>query len=197
MLRIVFAACVAAASAASALAQSFALSPGDTIDVSVLEDPALGRQVLVRPDGRISLPLAGTLQAAGRTPEALANDIRGRLAGDFVSPPTVTVSLIGLGAEEEQEADEVAAASLARIYVIGAVNAPGAYDVELPIDVLQALANAGGPDVFAARDRIQVRRAAEVLFFDYEQIEDGAVPPNLIEMADGDVLVVPERGLFE
>ena len=107
----------------------------------------------------------------------------------------MTVSLVGLG--DDEQADEIAAGSLARIYVIGAVSAPGAYDVELPIDVLQALANAGGPDVFAARDRIQVRRAAEVLIFDYEQIEDGVVPPNLIEMADGDVLVVPERGLFE
>jgi polysaccharide export outer membrane protein len=84
---------------------------------------------------------------------------------------------------------------------MGEVGAPGRYDLERPVDVLQALAIAGGPGAFAARNRIQVRRQAadgeRVMLFDYESLEDGATPRQLVELRDGDVIIVPERGLFD
>lgn len=169
----------------------YLIRPGDTLDISVLEDPGLNRQVLVRPDGKISLPLAGTLEAEGLTPERLQADISRRLAKDFVTAPTVSVALTSFNRDED----------LAQIFIIGAVNSPGRYEVELPIDVLEALALAGGPGVFAARTRIQVRRRGnlgdQILTFNYETIENGLVPSAAIDLADRDVIVVPERGLFE
>lgn len=192
----VFATILWLATGLSASAQDYLLKPGDRIDVSVLEDPGLNRQLLIRPDGKVSLPLAGTLQAADRTPEALQTAIRRALSRDFVEPPTVTVSVIDVA--EEDPIDEEA---LITIYVIGEVGQPGRYDVETPIDLLQALALSGGPGVFAARDRVQVRRRASdgesVMLFDYEQIEDGATPAQFVALEDGDVIVVPERGLFD
>jgi polysaccharide export outer membrane protein len=177
-------------------AQDYLLQPGDRIEVSVLEDPGLNRTVLVRPDGRISLPLAGTVMAGGQTPEAVQSAIRRALSRQFVQPPTVTVALVSLA-----DPAAAAAAGSATVYVVGEVNRPGALNVTLPIDVLQALALAGGPGTFAARQRIQVRRRGAggetVLLFDYDMIEDGLVPSAEIALADGDVIVVPERRLFE
>ncbi len=172
----------------------YLLEPGDLIDISILEDPTLNRQALIRPDGNISMPLAGTIAAAGRTPEAVQRLIRRRLAKDFVEPPNVTVSLAAV-AEETVWEDPA-------FYVLGEVNTPGRYsfDGEKPVTVLQALSLAGGLDVFAARKRVQIRRYAgdieTLLLFDYDAVEsgEGLMRPLFIE--DGDVIVVPERGLF-
>lgn len=180
-----------------ALGQDYLVQIGDRLEVSVLEDPGLGRTVLVRPDGRVTLPLAGSIEAAGSTPEALQVRIRNALAAQFVQPPTVTVSVVSLGGGGEVPEDAVQAT----IYVLGQVGRPGNYQVVLPMDILQMLAIAGGPGTFAARQRIQVRRRGgdgeSVLLFDYDKIEDGLVPSTEIQLVDGDVIVVPERRLFE
>ncbi len=171
----------------------YALAPGDRIDISVLEDPSLNRQARVRPDGKISMPLAGAIAVAGLTPEAAQGLIRRRLAKDFIEPPNVTVSLVAVGEE----------ASLPAFYVLGEVALPGrfTFDEEKPVTVLQALALAGGLDVFAARKRVQIRRYADnvetLQLFDYDAVEsgEGLLAPLFLE--DGDVIVVPESGLFE
>lgn len=176
----------------------FVLSPGDVVSVSVLEDASLDRQVLVRPDGRVTFPLAGTLPAADRSLEDLQESIRAALASDFIEPPTVTVALV-------QPSEAAAAAAeqedLQFIYVIGQVANPGRHPITEPVDVLRALAIAGGPGVFAATSRIQVRNRDEnggevVRLFDYEAVQEGA-GAEMIEVGNGDVVVVPERGLFE
>lgn len=181
----------------SAVAQEYLLQPGDRIEVTVLEDPGLNRTVLVRPDGRVTLPLAGSLVVAGRTPESVAITVRNTLASQFVEPPNVTVSLVAFDRDQLGEALESA-----EIFIIGQVARPGTFQVTLPMDVLQALALAGGPGTFAARRRIQVRRrlpegGESVFLFDYDMIERGLVPSADIRLADGDVIVVPERRLFE
>ena len=183
----------------SATAQSYLVQNGDRLEVTVLEDPGLNRTVLVRPDGRISLPLAGTVQAAGNSPEQVQAAIRRNLSSQFVQPPTVTVSVVALG---EASAATAEVEGMASIYVIGEVARPGPLQIELPMDALRALAVAGGPGVFAARQRIQIRRqdadgTENVFLFDYDAIERGAVPIDQIMLADGDVIVVPERRLFE
>jgi polysaccharide export outer membrane protein len=187
---------VASLWAGAAAGQSYLIEPGDRLSISVIEDPSLNRTVLVRPDGRISMPLAGSIQAGGRTTEAVETAIRRALSRDFVQPPTVSVALEGLGQAPEQRDD-----ALTTIYVIGQVARPGRYDVESPVDILQALAVAGGPGVFAATGRIQVRRRAptgETLFlFDFDMVQDGEVPSEPVTLLDGDVIVVPQRRLFE
>ncbi|MEO1493038.1 MAG: polysaccharide biosynthesis/export family protein [Pseudomonadota bacterium] len=178
----------------------YRLQPGDVIFVGVLEDADLDRQVLLLPDGRISLPVAGTIMAAGKTPTKLEDIIRSRLRSNFVKEPTITVSVVALGEPTE---DEV---RTQEVYVLGEVASPGRYeyDAETPIDVLQALSLAGGLGPFAARDRIQVREriagAPQTLrFFDYEAVEDGVLDleGDLSTLANSAVIVVPERGLFD
>ncbi|MEX2518656.1 MAG: polysaccharide biosynthesis/export family protein [Paracoccaceae bacterium] len=187
------------AAAGSAAAQEddglYRLGAGDQIEITILEDPSLNRQVLILPDGRISLPIAGTMKAAGSTPEQLAAQVRSRLSSIFVTPPTVTVSALGLaeGSEEEDEPELV--------FVIGEVNSPGAVRLSRPMTVLQSLAMAGGPGPFAARSRIQIHREADgvttVETFNYEAVEDGTAATAGPVLTDGDIIVVPERSLFD
>jgi polysaccharide export outer membrane protein len=179
--------------------QPYLLRPGDTIEISILEDPSLNRTVLVRPDGRVALPLAGTVVAGGRSPEEVRDAIRRALSREFVQPPSVTVSVVGLGQDDPLVDEE---AEPGRIYVLGQVARPGVFDVLLPIDALRALAIAGGPGAFAASDRIQIRRRTQdggetVMLFDYEALERGAIPTANIRLQTDDVIVVPERRLFE
>lgn len=172
----------------------YRFAPGDSVEVTVLEDPSLNRQVLILPDGRISIPIAGTFTAEGKTPEQLAARIRSGLSGIFVSPPTVTVSALGLADGAAGQTQEV-------IYVVGEVRSPGAFPFEKPMTVMQTLALAGGPGPFAARSRIQVHHNVDgvptMQVFDYEALEDGHSIELGPLLADGDVIVVPERSLFD
>ena len=177
----------------------YRLQPGDTILISVLEDPELDREVLILPDGRISLPVAGSLVAAGRTPVELQAAIRARLRSNFVKPPSVTVGVSSLAPEDEDDAN------LNEVFVLGEVASPGRYeyDAEKPISVIKALSLAGGLGPFAARGRIQVREAEgqteRMRLFDYDSAEEGLLNTirDLDPLQDGAVILVPERGLFE
>ncbi len=185
-----------------ASAEEYTLQPGDIVEITVLEDSNLNRRVLVGPDGNIAMPLAGTIQAGGRTLAAMQNAIASRLRGQFVLPPSVTASLVALG-PPGGAGGAAAVVDLSTVYILGEVQRPGRYDykAETPITVLQALALAGGPGVFAARSRIQVREPGDsgdtVHTFDYAAIENGrsAEAPPIVQ--NGAVIVVPEKGLFE
>lgn len=179
----------------TAVDPDFRLGPGDVLLINVLEDPTLDTEALVRPDGLITMPLAGTVRAAGRTPEEVAAAIRQQLAAEFVEPPTVSVVLRAL-APVPPEAQQFLS-----IYVIGQVNNPGLIPIEEPIGILQALALAGGVGVFGDAERIQVRQVDEagverVLLVNYELIEEGGIVPKIV-LDDGDTILVPERGLFD
>lgn len=176
----------------------YVLQPGDVISISVLEDPLLDRKVLIAPDGRIAMPLAGTVKAEGLTADQLQRSIQNRLRGNFVERPNVTVALESVKEEEEEE-------ELSDVYVLGEVTRPGRYEYEAedPITVLQALTLAGGLGPFAASERIQVREvtsSTETLrLFNYEAAQDGLLNSSrdLSALQNGAVIVVPERGLFE
>lgn len=191
MMVCVFLISQAAGAWAQAKQESYKIEAGDQLAISVLEDPGLNATVLVRPDGRISLPLAGTITVEGRTPEEVQTVIRRNLARDFVTPPTVTVSVASLGR----------ATVFPAFYIVGEVSQPGRYEMAEPVDILQALAIAGGPGVFAATSRIQLRRkdlsGETVTTFDYDLVEQGRTPIANVELMDGDVIVIPQRGLFE
>jgi polysaccharide biosynthesis/export protein len=190
------------ATAPQAQAQDpYQLQPGDVVEITVIEDPNLNRRVLVGPDGRISLPLAGSVVAAGRTLSEVQSSIQTGLAGSFVRPPTVTASLVSLAPPPLPELEEEI--ELFSVYVLGEVNRPGRYDYESekPISVLQALALAGGPGIFADRDEIQVRNledgAEKVRIFNYDAVEKGLGATLATSLSDGAIIVVPERGLFD
>jgi len=184
---------------------SYRIQAGDTLAISVLEDPNLNRSVLVRPDGGISLPIAGNIQAGGNSISAVERLVTERLASGFSIKPTVSVALASVGpiatAVAQQRALDAADTTI-DIFFIGEVNGAGNQQVERGTSLLQAIASAGGLTQFAAESRIQLRRTdrngRETIFlFDYDAVQDGAQIVNNLAVQSGDVIVVPERRLFE
>lgn len=188
--------------APQAMAQgSYRIQPGDTLDVTVLEDEALNRQVLVGPDGRISLPLAGTVRAGGQTIEAVEASIADKLAPNFAVKPNIFVALSALAPPPEPGA-AAATGDTIDVYVLGQVNTPGRMELEPGTSLLQAIAAAGGVDRFAATKRIQLRRTIaggqeQMYLFNYRDVERGGRITSSLTLRQGDVIVVPERRLFE
>jgi polysaccharide export outer membrane protein len=182
---------IAMCHAAIAHDRIYRLKKGDTLEIWVEQDPNLRRQVVVAPDGRIALPLAGHLRAAGLTPEALERALAARLQKNFTTDVDVTVILANAAEPEEQGI----------IYVTGEVANPGSFTVTTPTTVLQAIALSGGLSEFAAKRRVHVRRTAKgrqvLIPFDYRNVETGRDMSDNVLLKDGDVVVVPERGLFE
>ncbi len=173
----------------------YRLRAGDKIEIWVEQDPNLRRQVLIAPDGRISLPLAGHLRASGLTPERLELALKERLQKLYTSDLNITVLLVETALVQQVVAESI-------VYVTGEINNPGAQVMRTPTNVLQAIALAGGLGQFAAKKRILIRRTGtdgDILIpFNYHDVEDGNedVLGNVI-LRHGDVIVVPERGLFE
>jgi polysaccharide biosynthesis/export protein len=177
----------------AAIAQSAQLQPGDVISISVYQDPKLDRQVLIGPTGMIAFPLIGQIHASGLTPSALENVLKERLKGKFAEGPDVTVSLIAEKALEEDLKP--------RVYITGEVLRPGYFVVRTKLDVMQAIAMAGGFSPFAAKRRIQVRRKVNgvesIFLFNYDDFFSGANMDDNVRVRAGDVIIIPERGLFE
>jgi polysaccharide biosynthesis/export protein len=182
------------APAAFAQSAGYRIQPGDTLAVTVLEDETLNRQVLVLPDGSVSVPLAGNVAAAGRSVGSVESTIADRLASNFAVRPSVFVSVVGL-------AEEIV--DTFPIYVLGQVTAPGLVQVEPGTTLLQAIALSGGLDRFAAARRIQLRRSdpstgqERLYLFNYRAVERGGSIESMITLREGDVILVPERRLFE
>lgn len=158
----------------------YKISPEDVLEISVWREEDLQREVIVRPDGGISFPLAGDIQAAGKTPKQLQADITERLE-TFIPDAVVTVSVVELRG--------------LRVYVSGKVQNPGQFTVGRYIDVLQAIALAGGLTPFADQDGIHViRRTAEgekVFDFDYAAVQRGRKLEQNILLESDDIVVVP------
>ena len=177
-----------------ALAQLEPLQPGDTLQISVWQDPKLDRTLVVGPDGMISYPLAGHIRAGGITAEALEKIIRTRLQKNYTGQIDVTVSLA-----KPNEAAEIE--TKPKVYVTGEVQKPGSYTIKRGTDVVQAIALAGGLSPFAANRRIQVHRkiagADTIFLFNFKTFESGADMTENINLRPGDIIVVPERGLLE
>lgn len=189
---------------------SYRIQPGDVLQMEVLEDPSLNRSLLVLPDGTVSLPLAGSVVARGQSVEALTSAIAGALAPKFAAPPTVFLSIGQLNptttavaqAAAGIAAQGVSAQGTVSVYALGEVAQQGLVAVEPGTTLLQFLAQSGGLTQFAATKRIQLRRAdkktgQETMYnFDYKAVQQGAAAPVIV-LRDGDVIVVPERRLFE
>jgi len=194
MTRALLAVLAVLLAAPMALAQSagYRIQPGDQLAITVLEDDTLNRQLLVLPDGSISVPLAGTIRASGRSVESVESAIADRLASNFAVRPSVFVSVVSV--------DETYGTF--PVYVMGQVATPGMVEVEPGTTLLQAIALAGGLDRFAATKRIQLRRTdatgqERLYLFNFNAVERGSAITSMITLREGDVLIVPERRLFE
>ena len=180
-----------------ALAQEYRIQSGDRLTVEVLEDASLNRTLVVLPGGTIDFPYAGSIRVAGQSPTAVGSTISQALAGVLAAPPTVFVTatpLVEPVTPTEPEKDIV------NIYIMGEASAPGPKAVLPGTTFLQALSQAGGLTPFAATKRIQLRRAAvpgQVITVNYAAIMRGAGMNLDPVLGEGDVIIVPERGLFE
>lgn len=157
------------------------VQPGDLLEISVWKEEDLQREVLVRPDGRFSFPLAGDISATGRTVEELQQQIASRLE-TYIPDLVVTVSIKEIRGN--------------KIYVLGQVNTPGEFVVNPRVDVMQALSMAGGTTAFAALDDIVILRRdrngnQQAIPFAYNEVERGRSLEQNIVLSSGDVVVVP------
>lgn len=171
-------------------AQEYRVQPGDTLRVEVVEDDSLNRTLLVSPDGRISLPGAGALRVRGLTIEQIQTALAAQLAPNFVNPPNVFVDIQALAPDDEEEA-------VTAIFVVGEATNVGRIELEPGTTLLQAFAQFGGFTNFAATRRIQLRRGAEIYTIDYHKILDGSSRNGSVRMREGDVIIIPQRKLFE
>lgn len=177
--------------------EGYRLRAGDSLRIEVVEDAGLNRTVLIAPDGRINVPLAGAILAGGRTVEAVQTDVAARLAGSFAAPPTVFVALERVAEPRAPAGGGTPARTTVDIYVMGEGAKPGRIDVERGTTLLQAFAQMGGFTKFAATKRIQLRRGTQTYAIDYTAIERGTSTAGATVLQKGDVILVPQRRLFE
>lgn len=190
--------------AAAAVAQSgYQIRTGDQLTIEVVEDPTLNRQVLVLPGGTISFPLVGGILAGGKSTDQLSADLAAALAENFAATPTVFVSVASLAERAAVVSGAPVEPLTIDVFVMGEVETPGRLQLEHGTTLLQGLSQTGGFSRFAATRRIQLRRidpqtGAYVSFkFNYRAVEDGAQISGRTVLVDGDVIVVPQRRLFE
>lgn len=178
-------------------AQAQTLKSGDSLSVSVLQDPKLDRNVVVDPSGEIAFPLAGHVRARGLTPQALENVLKAKLKGNF-KDENLDITVAVLSAPKDIPEEDLKP----KIFITGEVVRPGSYVVRQPTTLMQAIALAGGIGPYAAKSRIQVRRRADggnetIFVFNYRAYEAGADLEGNIKLRAGDVIMVPERGFFD
>jgi polysaccharide export outer membrane protein len=195
-MRILLALLFFAGFATGAVAQT--IKSGDSLSISVLQDPKLDRQVIVDPSGQIAFPMAGHIRARGLTPQAVENILKDKLKPNYKDEALdITVALTGVAKPEPPEED-----LKPKVFVTGEVIRPGSYVVRQRTTLMQAIALAGGFGPFAAKRRLQVRRrfsdGNEVIFaFDYRAYEAGYDLEGNVTLRAGDVIIVPERGILE
>lgn len=159
---------------------SYLLQPGDILQVSVWREQELQSEVVIRPDGNMSFPLSGDVMAAGRGVDEVRADLEVRLR-KFVPEAVVTVAVKALAGN--------------RVFIVGKVLKAGDFVMNRPIDVMQAIALAGGATPFADLGGIRIlRRAAGKLVsipFSYGDVESGRRLEQNILLQGGDTVVVP------
>jgi len=159
---------------------AYVIQPNDLLEIVVWGEPEISRTVLVRPDGRISLPLVQDLQASELTPIELKALMENRLK-EYVDSPNVTVIIQAIQSY--------------KVYVIGQIQSPGGIVVQKPITVLQALTLAGGFQQYADESEISIVRTTgqdHLIFeFNYKDVIKGKKAEQNILLRSGDVVVVP------
>ena len=158
----------------------YKIQPGDILSVSVWREPDMQLELMVRPDGGISVPLIGNVVASGSTVDQLSKDLAEKLKSYMPDLSIVVAVKQPLGN---------------KIYIIGKVNKPGEFIMNRQLDVMQALSMAGGTSRFASLGNIKILRRfneGQIVYpFNYKDIENGKNLDQNIILLSGDVVVVP------
>lgn len=170
-----------ALSAANPHDDSFVIGDDDVLSINVWKEPDVSRSIPVRSDGRISLPLVGELQAAGRTPLQLEKDITARLK-NYISEPEVTVMVQQINSQ--------------KFNILGQVAKPGSYSLTNGTTVLDAIATAGGFRDFAKQKDIYILRqnpngSDSRIAFNYKDVIRGKHTEQNVKLEPRDTIIVP------
>lgn len=161
----------------------YSINAGDFLSITVWNEPAFSaEQLLVRPDGFISAPVLGEIKAGGQTISQLQAHLAKILSRYLKDEPTVVATLLASGGSQ--------------IFVLGKVNAPGAYPMTGSFDVTQVIAMARGLNSFAAENKILILRrditgVQHALEFEYNKVRSGKDLSSNIVLKSGDVVLVP------
>jgi len=179
-LALVFLLTISQAAFAGNDSERYTISSGDVLEISVWRDESLSRQIIVPPDGFISFPLIGDIDVAGMTVTQLRAVVTDKIK-EYVPDATVTVLLLQINS--------------LRAYVIGKVNNPGQFPIDMKTSVIQLLNMAGGLNQFADSDGIMILRQQKDKIiripFNYKDLEKGKNLDQNIIIQRGDVIVVP------
>jgi polysaccharide export outer membrane protein len=166
--------------AAFAADRPYRIGPGDVLEISVWKDPNLSRNVVVPPDGIIAFPLIEGINVNGLAVADLRKIVTQKLS-EFVPDATVTIILLEINS--------------LKAYVIGKVNNPGEFPINMDTSVMQILAKAEGLNAFASKGGIKILRHKGnkiiKIPFDYGEVEKGKHLEQNILLQSGDVVVVP------
>jgi polysaccharide export outer membrane protein len=161
--------------------KDFVIGLEDVLAVNVWKEPELSvKEVMVRPDGKISLPLVGDVQASGFSPKQLQDRITEKMK-EFVASPNVTVVVLKIASRS--------------VSIVGQVAKPGVYYLGAPMTVLELLARAGGFREEAKKKDISIVReeaGRTVSFkFNYKDVSKGKNLQQNVALKNGDVIIVP------
>jgi len=158
----------------------YKIGPGDVLTISVWKEEGLQQEVLIRPDGGMSFPLAGDIQAGGKSVDELRKLLVNKIKR-YIPDPVVTVAVRQIQNN--------------KIYVVGKVNRPGEFVGTSYVDVMQALAMAGGLNAYASSNNIKILRRVngniKSIPFEYDEVAGGYKLHQDIILQSGDVVVVP------
>jgi polysaccharide export outer membrane protein len=160
---------------------SFVIGPEDVLAISVWKEPDLTHSIPVRSDGKISLPLVGEVQASGRTPAQLENDIAAKLRS-FITDPEVTVIVEQVNSK--------------KFNILGQVGKPGSYSLAMASTVVDAIALAGGFKDFAKQKGVYILRqnadgSQQRIPFNYKDFIRGKAGAKNIPLEPHDSIIVP------
>jgi polysaccharide biosynthesis/export protein len=155
--------------------KNYVLGPEDVIFIKTWREPDFTFTTAIRPDGKITLPLYGDLQAAGLTPEQLGLNIKEALT-KYINAPDVQVFVVEVRSK--------------KYFIDGEVKRTGPYPLVTKTTVLEALSNCGGFLDFANRKDIHILRGSKVLHFNWADVTKGKKLQQNIELENGDHIIV-------
>jgi polysaccharide biosynthesis/export protein len=156
--------------------KSYIIGPEDILSIRVWREPDLSGPVGVRPDGKISLPLVGEIQAGGLTPDQLAEKLKQAFSKDLTNPEVMV---------------QVATVNSKKYFITGEVNRPGSYPLVLPTTILEAIAIAGGFRDWAVKKGILILRGPKRYRFNYNEVVKGKNLTQNVLLENGDHIIVP------
>lgn len=165
-----------AAGAPSIDTKTYIIGAEDVLGIKVWNEAQLTNSYTVRPDGRISMPLIGEVQAATMTPEKLGANITEALS-KFIQHPDVSVSVNQVNSK--------------KYFIMGEVNKTGSFPLLVPTTVMEALVNAGGFRDFAKKSNLVIVRGTQRFKFNFNEVYKGKRLEQNIQLEAGDQIIVP------